>query len=407
MASVVLALTNHAFTPSIWSAWASAPFDLVLATEDGSIGAHCGLLLPLSHYLATVIEAQTFTGQSQVVVLVNTSIKAVAAVKELIYTGSCFLDNSMQPEESIAEILETLSVLGIEVSLNSFSLETEFLKAGESVSPNSASKSQRSRDVLEDVKEEIEDVDVVNQFKINGKSEDIGKVSMLSTGFEQIWKQEIKVENNVKEELQIGNLEVKIKEEFCVEKNVHIKKRVFVCNFEGCKAKLSSKDSLKGHIRYVHKKKKLLECNQCKKKFTKSYNLQRHTDAVHAKLKPYQCEEAGCSTTFGDKDSLNYHIKTFHLKEKPFACLQPGCGEKFGVKINLKRHMMKAHNFEKPHSCVEKNCEQKFEERRQLSNHLRIVHGAEKLTCDIDGCASTFLSLSGLHRHKKKHTETN
>ena len=81
MANVVLTLTNHIFAPSIWSAWANAPYDLVLATEvsfkvqifvkknlpqDGSIGAHCGMLLPLSRYLASVLGARPFTGPTQV-----------------------------------------------------------------------------------------------------------------------------------------------------------------------------------------------------------------------------------------------------------------------------------------------------------------------------------------------------
>jgi len=58
-------------------------------------------------------------------VLMGTSIKAVTAVKELVYTGTCQLDKVSQLEESVAEILETMRVLGIEVTINSFSLETE------------------------------------------------------------------------------------------------------------------------------------------------------------------------------------------------------------------------------------------------------------------------------------------
>ena len=107
----------------------------------------------------------------------NTSIKAVAAVKELVYTGAFHLDKVMHSEEGVAEILDTMSVLGIKVSINSFSLETEIKNPG--YVPGAEVVLESNRDVLEDVKEEIEDVDVVNQFKINGKSEDIGKVSML------------------------------------------------------------------------------------------------------------------------------------------------------------------------------------------------------------------------------------
>ena len=293
------------------------------------------------------------------ILLTNTSIKAVAAVKELVYTGACHLDKVMHSEEGVAEILDTMSVLGIAVSINSFSLETE-------------------------------------------KAQDVPGV--LSAGFEQIWKdEERETENNIK---KVRNPDLKIKGELCVEENVQIKKKAIACNFEGCTVKLSSRSSLNGHIRNVHKKEKPFECNQCLKKFKKRANLRRHTDAVHAKLKPYQCEEAGCSKEFSTKTLLKSHVRIFHWKERLHACHQPGCGEMFGMKIELKRHMVKVHNFEKPHPCVEKNCGQKFEDGRQLKDHLRSVHGAEKLTCDIGSCTRTFIWSSGLYDHKKKHTQT-
>jgi len=391
MARVVLALTNHAFTPSIWAVWASAPYDLVLATEDGSIGAHCGMLLPLSPHLASIVEGGRYTGSSQVL-LMNTSIKAVAAVKELVYTGAFHLDKVMHSEEGVAEILDTMSVLGIKVSINSFSLETEI--------PQDIPGVQSNIDVLEGVKEELEDEYVVKKLKISERSEDLGKASLMRTGFEEIWKEEIGHINKIQER----NPGLEMEGGLCVGEKLQIEKKSVACNFEGCKVKLSSRGSLNGHIRNVHKKEKPFGCNQCLKKFKKRANLRRHTDTVHAKLKPFQCEEAGCSKEFSTKNLLKSHVRIFHLRERLHACYQPGCGEMFGMKINLKRHMIKVHNFEKPHLCVEKNCGQKFEERRQLKDHLRSVHGAEKLACDIGSCTRTFIWSSGLYEHKKRHT---
>jgi len=397
MSSVMLALTNHAFTSSIWSGCAYAPCDLLLATEDGSVGAHCGMLLPMSRYLASAVEDRSSTGPTQVV-LMGASIKAVAAVKELVYTGTCHLDKVSQLEESVAEILETMRVLGIEVSTNSFSLETELPTSdnnqgsGQDV-PGAEVKFEAKGDVLKNVKVEAGDYD---QLMIRGRGENLGKVTFLSSGFEQIWKEEFKVRNP----------ELTMKEEFCVEENVHINKKAIACYVDGCKVELASIDSLKGHIRNVHKKTKPHQCNLCLKKFKKRHNLRRHIDDVHHKLKSYQCEEAGCAAKFKSKDWLNNHVRTVHWKERSHPCPQPGCSEKFGMKLNLKRHMMKVHNFEKPHSCVEKNCGLRFEERRQLENHLRSVHGAKKLACDIENCTLTFLSTSGLNMHKKKHKQT-
>ena len=181
------------------------------------------------------------------------------------------------------------------------------------------------------------------------------------------------------------------------------KEKIYACNFEDCKVMLSSKDSLSGHIRNMHKKKTSFECSQCLKKFKKRANLKRHNDAVHEKLKPFQCEKAGCMKKFATKDWLKRHIKMFHLKDRPHVCLLPGCGEMFAAKINLKRHMMKIHNFEKPHLCVEKDCNKRFEERRHLEDHMRSVHGAQKLACDVDNCTATFIYAKSLYGHKFKY----
>ena len=78
MANLVLAASNHdSFFSSTWSAWASAPHDLLLVTEvsmkavldffcklsqDGMIEAHSGMLFPRSRYLAAVVETLPFTG---------------------------------------------------------------------------------------------------------------------------------------------------------------------------------------------------------------------------------------------------------------------------------------------------------------------------------------------------------
>ena len=81
------------------------------------VEAHCGILLPFSHHLAAIVEALPYAGPIQVLerpnqrqirydfepvflsksiltqmMLLGTSIKAVNAVKNLIYSGTCCLD---------------------------------------------------------------------------------------------------------------------------------------------------------------------------------------------------------------------------------------------------------------------------------------------------------------------------
>ena len=86
MANLVLATSNCAsFLSSTWSAWACAPHDLLLVTEasilivsalkkypqDGNVGAHCGILLPLSGYRSSILEAPSFAGPVQVIKTIN------------------------------------------------------------------------------------------------------------------------------------------------------------------------------------------------------------------------------------------------------------------------------------------------------------------------------------------------
>ena len=90
------------------------------------VEAHCGILLPFSHHLAAIVEALPYAGPIQVLerpnqrqirydfepvflsksiltqmMLAGTSIKAVTAVKNLIYSGTCCLDEVGFSRESL------------------------------------------------------------------------------------------------------------------------------------------------------------------------------------------------------------------------------------------------------------------------------------------------------------------
>ena len=117
--NVVLATNDHfAFSSSTWSSWAGSPYDLQLVAKDGSLGAHRGLLLPLFKPLRLLVGATGCCGTAQVV-LPDTSLAAMAAVKDLLCEGCCQLDTIFLPE-----ILETLSLLGANVSSSSFEMKT-------------------------------------------------------------------------------------------------------------------------------------------------------------------------------------------------------------------------------------------------------------------------------------------
>ena len=138
MASVVLTSSNHAASASsMWSGWTSAPHDLLLVAE---VDIHCSLFysvkcprmewlkltVEFSHHLAAIVEALPYAGPIQVLerpnqrqirydfepvflsksiltqmMLAGTSIKAVTAVKNLIYSGTCCLDEVGFSRESL------------------------------------------------------------------------------------------------------------------------------------------------------------------------------------------------------------------------------------------------------------------------------------------------------------------
>ena len=119
---VVLATNDHmAFSSSTWSSWAGSPYDLQLVTKDGALGAHRGLLLPLFKPLGCLVQATGCCSPAQVI-LPDTSLVAMTAVRDLLYRGCCQLDMALLPE-----IIETLSLLGTNVTSSSFVVETKTL----------------------------------------------------------------------------------------------------------------------------------------------------------------------------------------------------------------------------------------------------------------------------------------
>jgi len=381
----VLSTSNHAsFTSSIWGRLASAPCDLRLVAEDGMIEAHHRMLFPLSPYHAAV-ETLPYTAEPIQVVLAGTSIKAVAAVKDLVYTGTCHLDELILPE-----ILETLAVLGIEVSCNSFNFKTEPTDDERSVPDHQSSEIQDLEVLTEAAYEEGSDV----QESVKGEPE---VADPLDT------KEKTEDVVDAFEGIAVGKafhtMEMEIPK-LKIEERLHTKEKIIACDFLDCKITFANKDNLKRHIKNVHMKEKPDQCSQCLKTFSDKSQLSRHIEIVHKKVKPYQCSQclqkfsvksslkqhiaslhngekphecSQCLKKFSKKTTLSRHIEVVHKKVKPYQCSQ--CLKKFGDKSNLKKHIANVHNGEKPHECSQ--CLKKFGEKQILSRHMIKVHNIE------------------------------
>jgi len=388
MVTLALSTSNHAsFTSSNWGRLASAPCDLRLVAEDGMVEAHRRMLFPLSPYHAAV-ETLPYTAEPIQVVLAGTSIKAVAAVKDLVYTGTCHLDELILPE-----ILETLAVLGIEVSCNSFNFKTEATDDERSNSNPLSSENQdlgdveeaatahrADGDVHEGVREDLESAEEDDATKIKENSEEdvveafegvtVGKAfhnveSSLSSSckihWQDVWK--------------IKDVEVKICKLKMGEKlSLQPKEKIVACDFIDCKSTFAEKYSFERHIKSVHNREKPYECTQCLKKFSDKSNMKKHTESVHNGEKPYECSQ--CLKKCSEKTNLRKHIELVHKKLRPYQCAQ--CLKKFGLKQMLTKHIGNVHNKEKPYACPQPGCAKMFGQKDNLRRHMRKVHYIEK-----------------------------
>jgi len=397
MASVVLAASNLAsFFSSTWSDWASAPYDLHLITEDGIVGAHCGMLFPLSFYLAAVVEALPYTTGPTQVVLAETSSKALAAVRSLVYSGTCHLD-----ELNLSKILDALSVLGIAVSSNSFSSKTEIT---DNEMPDLAIGG--GGDVLNSVEGKVEG-STVSEAISNSQNNEICKEKsegMITHNMESSLSKihEANEDDMGKSDSKIRDLKVKIPKLNIVGKSlVYIKEKPNHC--EQCLKNFSRKYRLEDHIKYVHNKEKPYQCDQCLNTYSCKNALRLHIKAVHIQERPYQCDQ--CLKKFSRKKTLSKHIEAVHDKEKPYQCNQ--CLKKFSRKNALSVHIKSVHKKEKPHQCDQ--CLEKFSSKIGLSLHIKTVHNKER-SHQCDKCLKMFsrkfclrLHIKTVHMNQKEH----
>ena len=93
------------------------------------------------------------------------------------------------------------------------------------------------------------------------------------------------------------------------------------------------------------KLKPIFPCQICDKKFQSNYHLSRHA-RVHTGAKPFICEICGHSST--QIGHLRSHIRIVHEKVKVIECEM--CPKRFATNQDLSIHMNK-HTGAKPYKC--------------------------------------------------------
>jgi KRAB domain-containing zinc finger protein len=81
---------------------------------------------------------------------------------------------------------------------------------------------------------------------------------------------------------------------------------------ETCNKVLSSKSSLRRHIKYKHEQNKPYQCNHCEWVYINKCDLDRHIKYKHTEIKEFKCPKEDCDSEFAWKTDLKDHIRWKH-----------------------------------------------------------------------------------------------
>ena len=278
-------------------------------------------------------------------VLAGTSIKAVTAVKNLIYTGVCCLDDD-EDELILPEILETLCIFGIEVSSSSFIFTTEPEDDGQNGSNNPPSDNQEVGAVQGAAPIEWSKVKLEREqhSKCPRPLEVKGEVKAEKNG-------NICEKDSVVKDLNMGNT---FKEINCGEiredgsKSVAKRRKSFYwfngvqCAVEGCGKMLYSRGTMEDHMRKTHGAEKL-SCPRpnCEAKYSSSWGLKLHLRGHDKGVEKFFCPRTNCGMFFISSWGLKVHLRGHDEKVKLF-CPRPDCKailtSSWGLKLHLCKH---------------------------------------------------------------------
>ena len=120
---------------------------------------------------------------------------------------------------------------------------------------------------------------------------------------------------------------------------VHEDNLEYTCQI--CNKKLSSKVTLKNHIKCFHDTSNHVKCEQCPKTFNYPSELRKHVLQKHTAATKFPCDQCSFVTNF--KSQLNTHIRKIHEKKYNHKC--SACDKQFRLRKQLQEHMLNEHDI--------------------------------------------------------------
>lgn len=199
----------------------------------------------------------------------------------------------------------------------------------------------------------------------------------------------------------------------------------FQCDL--CEFASYGKYEIRSHLQHVHIPKEFKEshpCQSCPSVLSSAMGLKVHIQHKHSGLKPHPCF---CGKSFSLRETLKTHVRNVHKGERRFSCSQ--CSKRFGQAIRLRDHINNAHGQKQEIPCAQ--CSKVFHSSRNLKAHLVYheepkyscdqcgkkfflsnklkehwkTHDSADHYCSV--CSRSFQLFSSLKRHMRTHEQKN
>lgn len=183
-------------------------------------------------------------------------------------------------------------------------------------------------------------------------------------------------------------------------KRVHLREYLYNCQY--CGKGFDDKTCFAEH-EAMHKNGKKFSCIVCGKEYPFSKYLLQHQIRYHrvnidGVLLPNECHI--CNKIFTKETTLSEHIKRHsQVASRELKHLCDICGKGFARSDKLNVHY-RVHTGYKPYSC--RFCDKSFTKKEYLTMHERIHSGEKPFTCQY--CGKCFNQTAPLRIHIRGHT---